>query len=123
MNRQLQKKHQKGKRRSQRVRKNLKGTPQRPRLSVVKTNKHIIAQLIDDENGVTLGAVSTLSASLKGTEQGKRNKDSAKKVGEMIADIANDQNIKEIIFDRGRFKYHGILAELADAVREKGLKF
>lgn len=95
----------------------------KPRLSIHKTNKHISAQLIDDEKGVTLGMISTFSKGFEGTDWGKKNKESAKKLGEKIAEIAKSQNINEVVFDRGPFKYHGILAELADAARANGLKF
>lgn len=108
--------------RAQRNRKHLRGTAQKPRLCVVKTNKHIQVQLIDDEAGHTLGSASTLSKESKGAELGK-NKDSAKKLGEIIGGIAKEKNIKEVVFDRGPFKYHGILAELADAARAAGLQF
>lgn len=110
-------------RRSWRVRKHVRGTALRPRLCVVKSNNNIHAQLIDDDNGQTLGAVGTFSKELRNTEHGKRNKASARKVGELIAQIAQSKNIKEVVFDRGPFKYHGILAELADAARAGGLKF
>ncbi len=113
----------KKKKRAQRVRKHLRGSAAKPRLSVVKSNKHIRAQLIDDQKGVTLTSASTLSKSLQGTEFNKKNKASARKIGELIAEAAKKQNIKEVVFDRGPFKYHGILAELAGAARENGLQF
>lgn len=109
--------------RALRVRKHLRGTSEKPRLCVVKSNQHIQAQLIDDEKGVTLGGVATFSKELKNTEFGKKNKSSARKLGELIAEIAKKINVKEVIFDRGPFKYHGILAELADAARAGGLQF
>lgn len=117
------KKHEISRKRALRVRKHLRGNADRPRLCVKKTNSHIHVQLIDDELGVSLGAVSTLSKELRGTEFGKRNKTSAKKLGEMIAKIAGDKDISEVIFDRGASKYHGVLHELAQAAREAGLKF
>jgi large subunit ribosomal protein L18 len=109
--------------RALRVRKHLRGTGVKPRLCVVKTNKHIQVQLIDDENGKTLGHAATFSKENRGKELGKKNKASAKILGETIANIAKEQNIKEVVFDRGPFKYHGILAELADAARSAGLQF
>ncbi|CDZ80477.1 hypothetical protein BN1013_00989 [Candidatus Rubidus massiliensis] len=109
--------------RALRVRKHLRGTAVKPRMCVVKTNKHIQVQLIDDENGVTLAATGTCSKEFRNTEFNQRNKASAKRLGEKIAQLAVEKNIKEIIFDRGRFKYHGILAELADAARAGGLQF
>lgn len=110
-------------RRTLRVRKHLKGSAVKPRLCIVKTNKHIQVQIIDDEKGVTLGSASTFSKDFRGTEFAKKNKASARKIGEAIAEIAKTQNIKEVVFDRGPFKYHGILAELADAARQAGLQF
>lgn len=109
--------------RSQRVRKRLRGTAAKPRLCVIKSNKHIYAQLIDDENGVTIGSASTLSKELKNSEFSKKDKSAAKKVGEVIGALAKDKNIKEVVFDRGPFKYHGILAELANSVRDHGVSF
>lgn len=109
--------------RGMRVRNSLHGSSMRPRLCVVKTNKHLQAQLIDDEHGVTLGAVSTYSPALRSEGFGKKNKESARKLGEVIAEIAQKKNIKQVVFDRGPFKYHGILAELANAARAAGLEF
>lgn len=106
-----------------RIRKKHKGTANRPRLSVVKTNKNIYAQLIDDEMGKTLACVSTLSKDVRGTDLAKKNKTSAAEMGKMIAEKAKGLNIREIVFDRGPFKYHGILKELADAARSSGLSF
>ena len=111
------------KRRTMRVRKHLRGNQSRPRLCVVKTNQHIQVQLIDDQNGLTLGAISTFAKEFRNTEFAKKSKKSARKLGEHIAEIARGKQINEVIFDRGRFKYHGILAELADAARGAGLKF
>jgi large subunit ribosomal protein L18 len=109
--------------RSLRVRKKLRGTASKPRLSVHKSNKNIQAQLIDDEKGVTLGMAATFSKEFAGTAFAKKSKESAKKLGEKIAEIAKKHNVQEVVFDRGPFKYHGILAELADAARANGLKF
>ena len=109
--------------RALRNRKHLRGTAQKPRLCVVKTNKHIQAQLIDDEAGQTLGSASTQAKDFKSLDFAGRNKQSAKKIGEIIGEIAKQKNIKEVVFDRGPFKYHGILAELADAARAAGLQF
>jgi len=109
--------------RAMRVRKRLKGCSIQPRLSVVKSNKHIQAQLIDDEQGITLGFVASYSPEFRNTEFGKKNKAAARKLGEAIAVIAQQKNIKQVVFDRGPFKYHGILAELANAARAGGLEF
>jgi large subunit ribosomal protein L18 len=106
-----------------RVRKRMHGTATCPRLSVHKSNSHITAQLIDDDNGVVLGMSGTLSKEFRGTAFEKKSKASAKEIGKAIAGQALKQNITEVVFDRGPFKYHGILAELAEAARAAGLKF
>lgn len=113
----------KQRKRALRVRKKLHGTSLKPRLCVVKSNLHIQAQLIDDDAGMTLGSAATFEKELRGTDAGKKNKASARIIGEKIAEIAKQKNIKEVVFDRGPFKYHGILAELADAARSAGLQF
>jgi len=102
--------------RARRVRKSLKGSATRPRLCVKISNKHAYAQLIDDENGVTLVSASTIQ------EKGKRSKEAAEKIGEMIATKAKDINIVKAIFDRGSRKYHGLVALIATKAREKGLQ-
>ncbi len=109
--------------RALRVRKHLHGTATRPRLCVVKTNKHIMAQLINDDQGVTIGAASTCSKKYRTTEFNRRNINSAKELGREIATIAKNNGIAEVIFDRGPFKYHGTLASLADEARAAGLRF
>lgn len=110
-------------RRSMRVRKHVRGTQIKPRMCVVKSNKHIQVQLIDDEAGVTLGSISTYAKEFRDTEFARKSKESAKKLGEKIAEIATKSNIKEVVFDRGPFAYKGILAELANAARAAGLQF
>ena len=104
-----------------RVRKNLIGTPEKPRLCVFRSNKNISAQIIDDMNGNTLVSASTLEKDLKGENGG--NKEAAKKVGELIAKRALDKGIENVAFDRGGFLYHGRVKELAEGAREAGLKF
>lgn len=106
-----------------RVRKRIHSTALKPRLCVVKSNKHLHIQLIDDTSGRTLGSAATFSKENRGTAFGKKCKESGKKLGETIAKIAIDQGIKQVIFDRGPFKYHGILAAVADAARAAGLQF
>jgi large subunit ribosomal protein L18 len=106
-----------------RVRKHLRGTATKPRLCVIKSNNHIQAYLFDDETGLTLGSVSTFSKDYRNTEFGRKNKASARKLGENIAEIAKSKNITAVVFDRGPSKYHGVFAELADAARAGGLKF
>lgn len=123
MNKQQEKsKHQKISR-TMRVRRKLHGSSIKPRLCVVKTNSHIHAQLINDDEGVTIGSTSTLSKEFRNTEFNRKNKLSAAKLGARIAEIANEKNIREVVFDRGPHKYHGILAALANAARENGLQF
>ena len=108
------------KKRTMRIRKKLRGSSERPRFSVSKSLKHIGVQIIDDENGVTLTSFSTLSKEAQGH---KRSKEGARFVGQKIAELAKQKNIEKVIFDRGRFKYHGLIAELANAARENGIKF
>lgn len=103
-----------------RVRRNLKGTSEKPRLSVSRTNQHLYVQLIDDEKGITLGGFGTLS---KASQAKRKSKTSAKEIGEQIAKIAKQKNIQAVVFDRGRYKYHGVIAQLAESAREAGLQF
>ena len=114
-------------RRKKRVRKKIFGTPERPRLSVYKSCKHIYAQIIDDTIGHTLVAVSSLSPEIREKvaelkEKGGKT-EVARAVGELIAKKALEKGIKEVCFDRGGFKYHGRIKALADAAREAGLEF
>lgn len=108
------------KRRVFRVRKKIVGTKSKPRMSVNKTNKHLFVQLIDDENSKTIAAIGTSSKEFKNA---KKSKDSARLLGEKVARIAKDKKIKEVVFDRGRYKFHGLIRELANKAREAGLKF
>lgn len=110
-------------RRAMRVRQHVRGTHEKPRMCVVKTNKQIQVQIIDDEKGVTLASLSTNSKEVRKTEFSKRNKASAKFLGEKIAEKAKALGVGQVVFDRGPFKYHGILAELATAARSSGLQF
>src|SRR3569832_1032681 len=104
------------------VRKNLRGSADKPRLSVMKSNLHISAQLIDDEAGVTLASASTLMKKLRAKAQGN-NKATAKLIGTELAERAKEKNITTVVFDRGHNKYYGVFAELADAARAGGLTF
>ncbi|WP_127532414.1 50S ribosomal protein L18 [Paenibacillus kobensis] len=105
-----------------RVRKKISGTTARPRLSVFRSSKHMYAQLIDDINGVTIAAASTMDKEL--TEVGNGgNVEAAKKVGELIAARAKAKGVSEVVFDRGGYLYHGRIQALADAAREAGLEF
>ena len=106
-----------------RVRKNIFGTPERPRLCVFRSNKNISCQIIDDVNGVALAAASSLDKELKAEVAYGGNKEAAKKVGEAIAKKAAEKGISEVAFDRGGFIYHGRVKELAEGAREGGLKF
>jgi len=106
-----------------RVRKKIKGTTERPRLNVFKSSRHIHAQLIDDINGVTLAAASTISPDVKDGLVYSGNVEAAKKVGAAIAKRAIEKNISSVVFDRNGFLYHGRIKALADAARENGLSF
>lgn len=106
-----------------RVRKKLSGTPDRPRLSVYKSNTNIYAQLVDDTTGTTLVQASTLDKELRSEDKANANKESAKKVGELIGKRAQEKGITDVVFDRSGYKYHGKVKELADGAREAGLKF
>lgn len=110
-------------RRRKRVRQKISGTGDRPRLSVFRSLKHIYAQLIDDELGVTLAEASTLSPELKETVTNGSNVEAAQRVGALIAQKAKQQEIEVAIFDRGGHLYHGRIRALAEAAREEGLKF
>ena len=109
--------------RHERVRKDLSGTPEKPRLCVYRSNKNISAQIIDDVNGATRVAASSRDKELKAEIGYGGNKEAAKKVGEAVAKRAIAKGIEEVCFDRGGFLYHGRVAELAEGAREAGLKF
>lgn len=123
MNRHQQKNTRRRNSRAMRVRKKLRGSSVKPRMCVNKTNNHIHVQLINDEEGITIGSTSTLSKEFRNSEFNKKCKSTAAKLGSRIAEIANENNIREVIFDRGPHKYHGVLAELANAARDNGLQF
>jgi len=106
-----------------RVRKTLHGTPEKPRMCVYRSSKNISVQVVDDVNGVTLCAASSLDKELKAELAYGGNKEAAKKVGEAIAKRALAKGIEEVCFDRGGYLYHGRVKELADGAREAGLKF
>lgn len=110
-------------RRHRRVRKNVFGTSERPRLSVFRSTNHIYAQLIDDTKGVTIASASTLDTEVKSQISTGGNIGAAKKVGDLIAKRALEKKIEQVVFDRGGFLYHGRVKALADAAREAGLKF
>ena len=104
--------------RHRRVRKHLAGTPDRPRLSIFRSNKQIYAQIVDDLAGHTLASASSLDL-----EQGEDKKATASSVGEAIAKKAAESGIKQVVFDRGGYKYHGRVKALADGARSGGLSF
>lgn len=106
-------------RRHERVRTKISGTPARPRLNVFRSNAHIHAQIIDDVNGKTLVAASSVEMKLANGG----NVEAAKAVGTEVAKRALEANITEVVFDRGGYVYHGRVQALADAAREAGLKF
>lgn len=118
--------HQKAKhrvqlRRRRHVRSRITGTSERPRLSVFRSSKHIYAQLIDDQTGITLAAVSSMTKDAKLPYGG--NVKAAQDVGRKIALAAKDKGISKAAFDRGHYRYHGRVKALADAAREAGLQF
>ena len=108
------------KKRHERIRNKLSGTPAAPRLCVFRSNSNIYAQIIDDESRVTLVSASSIE---KGFEAGAGKKETAKKVGAAIAKKAADAGIKSVVFDRGGYQYHGRVKELAEGAREGGLEF
>jgi large subunit ribosomal protein L18 len=108
-------------RRHFRVRKNVRGTAERPRLVVSRSSRHITAQIVDDLKGHTLASASTLDASIRGAEGDKSAQ--ANKVGALIAERAKSAGVSKVVFDRGGNKYTGRIAALADAAREAGLEF
>lgn len=109
-------------RRHARIRKRVTGTTERPRLSVYRSLNHIHAQIIDDVEGKTVASASSLDTSFKGV-QGKGNVAMAKEVGTLVAKRASEKGIKQIVFDRSGYLYHGRIKALADAAREAGLEF
>jgi large subunit ribosomal protein L18 len=110
-------------RRTFRVRKRVRGTTERPRLSVARSHKHISAQVIDDMSGKTLVAASSLDKKLSGSLKSGGNRTAAQAVGKSIAERAKAAGISAVCFDRGPYRYHGRVAELADAARKGGLSF
>ena len=116
-------KKERTKRRHYRIRGKVYGTHERPRLSIFRSNKHIYAQIIDDEKTQTLLSFSTLNPELKTKIKSTWTKESAKKVGEVIAKMAKDKGIKKVVFDRGGNKYHGRISAFAESARACGLEF
>jgi large subunit ribosomal protein L18 len=108
-------------RRHFRVRRKVVGTTERPRLSVTKSSRHIVAQLVDDSVGKTIVSASSLEADVRALDGDKKAR--AAKVGQLVADRAKNAGVTKIVFDRGGNDYHGRIAALADAAREAGLEF
>ena len=106
-----------------RIRNRFSGTAERPRLAVFRSNNHMYAQIIDDTVGNTLVAASTLDKDVKDKLEKTDNTEAAKYLGTVVAKKALEKGIKEVVFDRGGFIYHGKVAALADAAREAGLQF
>ena len=107
-------------RRHKRVRTKISGTPECPRLCVFRSNTNVYAQIIDDTKGVTLVQASTLDKEVKTKHS---NKEAAKEVGTLVAKRAIEKNIKNVVYDRGGYIYHGVVKELAEAARVAGLEF
>ena len=107
-------------RRHARIRRKISGTPERPRLCVYRSNTNLYVQIIDDVAGNTIVSASTLDKEVKTKHA---NKEAAKEVGALIAKKALEKNIKEVVFDRGGYIYHGVVKQLAESAREGGLEF
>jgi large subunit ribosomal protein L18 len=111
------------KKRHQRIRNKVVGTPQRPRLSVFRSLKHIYAQVVDDSQGRTLASASTLDTGLRGDLSAMPKVEEAARVGALVAERAKAAGVTMVVFDRGGYLYHGRVQRLADAAREGGLVF
>ncbi|MBV8277713.1 MAG: 50S ribosomal protein L18 [Verrucomicrobia bacterium] len=109
--------------RHQRIRKRVVGTTERPRLCVHFSGQHIYAQVIDDTVGKTVAAVSTVEKGLRGSQRNNANVTTAEKVGSLLAERTLQKNVRQVVFDRGGFTYHGRVKALADAARSAGLEF
>lgn len=110
-------------RRKLRIRRRIFGTPSRPRLNVYRSKRHIYAQIIDDTKGRTLASASTLDKSLRSILESCKPVEAARAVGHLLADRAKAVNVEAVVFDRGGRLYHGRIKALAEASRERGLKF
>jgi large subunit ribosomal protein L18 len=117
------KKYQARKRRQRRVRAKVYGTAERPRLNIFRSNENIFAQVINDDEGLTLASASTIDSEVKPQIGDKTKSEAAKVVGEVLANRAKEAGVENVIFDRGGFQYHGRVAALAEGAREAGLKF
>jgi large subunit ribosomal protein L18 len=110
-------------RRKARVRARVTGTPERPRMTVFRSNKHIYVQVVDDTKAVSLAAVSTLSKAVKAQLEGVNKTGEAKVIGAATADVCKKAGITKVVFDRNGYAYHGRISALAAAAREAGLEF
>ena len=108
-------------RRHHRVRKSVTGTPERPRLAVFRSNRHVVAQVIDDRSGRTLAAASSLEGEVRGAGS-TGNVTAATAVGRLVAERAKAAGVRAVVFDRGGFRYHGRVAAVAEAARAAGLE-
>lgn len=106
-----------------RYRQAVRGTANRPRLSVYRSLRHVYAQIIDDDSGETLASASTLEKSAVGSLKATGNREAGTLLGKLIAERAKDHGVESVVFDRGGFRYHGVIRAIADSAREAGLKF
>ena len=109
--------------RKKRIRKNISGTSEKPRLSVFRSTKHIYAQIIDDSIGQTLVSASSLEKTVKESADAKKKVDTANKVGKLIGERAAGKGVKKVVFDRNGFLYHGRVKAVSEGAREAGLTF
>ncbi len=116
-------KEQRRNRIKRRIRSTIRGTAERPRLTIYKSNKHVDAQLVDDMLGVTLVGVSTKSDALENDLKDKSKSEAAGVVGEHLAEVAKEKGIDKAVFDRSGYRYHGIIKALAEGARKGGLDF
>lgn len=118
-------KYQLRQKRRTRIRKKLQGTPDRPRLCVFKSSKHIYAQIIDDSQGITFATASTAEKQIRDNTAlaGKKKAELATEVGTLVGNRAKEKGIQEVVFDRGGFLYHGRVKALSEGARKAGLKF
>lgn len=116
-------KEQRRKKIHRRVRNSIRGTAEKPRFNVFKSNKHVYGQLINDREGTTVVAASTLTPDLREELEEKSGVESAFEVGKYLAKLASEQGIESVVFDRSGYKYHGQIKAIADGAREGGLDF
>lgn len=119
----MEKKAMQLRRRKRRVRKKVSGTSERPRLTVFRSHKHIYAQVIDDAAGRTIASASSMDGSLRQRLSHGGNREAATAVGETVAAVAAEAGVKQVVFDRNGYPYHGRVRELAEAARKGGLEF